>query len=374
MKAKINILSYNIFIPVLPPLRVYGQYERAERVKEIVLKCEEYEELDVVVMNELIPHSIFDIVTEGMASIGFKYKTYQLKDMLTENGGIVIYSKHEIIQQKFTLFGSACKGTDCLSAKGISYARINKDGMMFNIFGTHLQAWPGAKSQFIREEQIQQMGKLMQSMYIPKNEPVFLCGDLNMDMYENNDHLKHLMFTLGLNIPMIHEDSHPFTVDPENNVLSGSDEPYTYKTENWPDGCVEEYYKTKRCPCSPIEWLDYTLYSKKHLKPLNSYMKSINAKVDPFEMELRSGQVETIRDVSDHFPVLGHFEFTFEKHAKIKTLENYNIDTNENTSQNILFLVLIIIAFIFIICLFVFIFFRIKKKKYKGLYNPNLKT
>ena len=111
-----------------------------------------------------------------------------------------------------------------------------------------------------------------------------------------------------LKTPIIHQDSHSFTVDPKLNNLVGADDIELYKNEDYPFGCVQEYYSTKQCVCCPSEWIDYTLYSKKHLQPSSSYMRSFVAKVDPFDISFRyTLETVNIQDVSDHFPILGTF-------------------------------------------------------------------
>ena len=52
---ELNVLTYNIFIPVLKPIRDYGQFERAERVAEVIIKCQEItgKDVDIVILNEV---------------------------------------------------------------------------------------------------------------------------------------------------------------------------------------------------------------------------------------------------------------------------------------------------------------------------------
>jgi phospholipase C len=354
-----NILVYNIMTPVLPPIKVYGQWERAKRVKDVMEICMKTCHLDVVVLNEVIPRPIHKSIVKDMASIGFLHHTEALSDILTEYGGVLIFSKHPISQQSQSLYGSACIGSDCLSSKGVAYARVSKNGIFYNIFATHLQAWPETNAQMIRETQIKQIRKMIKSLSIPHNEPVFLCGDLNMDLYFDKDFIKHLSHTLSMVVPVIHEDSHNFTFDARTNRLVGSDSLNSYKSKKWPEGCVKEYMSTGYCPCCPNLWLDYTLFSTEHRKPLISSMQSVAVKVEPFEMSFHSeGKVKGMQDVSDHYPVIGRFEFekvlsTGEKLTK-KNIDNYQIDRNPNTQQSVVFIFLIIFA-IFLVCGIIYI-------------------
>lgn len=309
MESIIRILTYNVMIPVLKPIRYYGQEERARKLFESIAHIQD---LDIVILNELIPSSIEKIVTEEAKKHGFIYKTHPLTNIITVNGGIIVFSKHEIIQQDFTIFGDYCVGSDCLAAKGILYARIMKHHVAYNIFAIHMQAWTNMKDQLVKENQIIHLNEYMNSFDIPTNEPVLVVGDFNIDMYVAKDHLIHLMKRLNIDYPDIHPESHMFTIDAEKNILVGSDDISMYKSEDFPKGCKEEYYEHLSCPCCPSEWIDYIFYSKKFLQPIkkSSFMKSIviHSK-EPFEMNIRKTQKIMSRDISDHYPVYAQLVF-----------------------------------------------------------------
>jgi endonuclease/exonuclease/phosphatase family metal-dependent hydrolase len=354
-----NILTYNIMTPVPAPLRCYGQTERGQRIKDVI-KSINGGDFDAVLFNEMIAPGVQKTLFKDMKELGFKYHTSKLTKILAVSGGILIFSKHEITQEDSTNFGDKCVGMDCFAAKGLVYARIKKDGQFFNVFGTHLQAWPDIESQMIRESQIEQMRKFMSILNIPQSEPVLLCGDLNMDMYLNNDTLKHLRYKLKMDIPELHTDSHPFTVDPTRNSMVGNDNPDEYKNDEWPDGCVAEYYKTLECPCCPSEWIDYTLYSSVHLLPTNSWMKAVVAKVAPFSMLINAMQRVEIEDVSDHFPVWGHFEFPTSTTTTNKKANNeLDYDEMENLESNSWSIALVVVIVFLSVFLFVIVVYTL---------------
>ena len=169
MLVEFNVLVYNIMVPVLPPIRKYGQFERAARAQDIVQQCMDKANVDVVVINEAIPAAIDEIVNDSLKQLGFVHRTEFLKDFMVERGGIVIFSKHLITQQSSTFFGSSCSGSDCLATKGVAYARVRKGEDYFNVFATHLQAWPGIKTNYVRTEQVQHTLRFIESMNIPKS-------------------------------------------------------------------------------------------------------------------------------------------------------------------------------------------------------------
>ncbi len=333
-----SVVVYNIMVPVPPPIRIYGQTERAQRVKDVIRDLDQEYQLDVVILNEVIAPEAQSIVCTDMVKLGFPYRTKKLSEVFTAvSGGIIVFSKHPITQEACTIFGDKCTGTDCLAAKGVAYARIEKGGAYYNVFGTHLQAWPSVKAHAARDRQIHQTLKLIKSLQIPKDEAVIFAGDMNTDLYHNRDYIRHIAYKLDMEIPVLHPDSHPFTVDPRENKLVGNDDPSEYATDDWPNGCAEQYYETLECPCCPAEWIDYTMFSKTHLRPTESSMRAIKAKVVPFRMKINAWKEVEVQDVSDHFPVLGRFVFDAvqkpaDRFARISDHpRKLELDTNSNT-------------------------------------------
>ena len=341
----LNVLSYNLMLPVRKPIRIYGQEDRAQRVHEAVGILDNEFEVDVVLVNELIPTIYRDVVENHMKEKGFQYHSKPIQDKATVDGGVIVFSKHPIIHQDFELYGSHCAGSDCFAAKGIVYVQISKNNQIFHLFGTHLQAWSDPDSQWARKEQIRIMQRFMSHQTISTNEAVLLVGDINVDYFLQSDQLKHLMKLSELELPEIEEESHAFTVDPLQNVLVGNDDPSQYKTSDYPHGCLPEYLKTLACPCCPEEWIDYVFYSKKHLQPIKSRIRSIPLKVEPFKMEIARGHEIESQDISDHFPVLARFEFPFLPRQKVdvtKELKPLSRSRNSNHYQTTAIIAIVI--------------------------------
>jgi hypothetical protein len=210
--------------------------------------------------------------------------------------------------------------------------------MHFHVFGTHLQAWSTVASQVVRQKQIKQTRRFIDSLKISRNEPVIFAGDLNIDLYTERDHIENAMYVLNMSLPQISEDSHPFTVDPQENKLVGSDSPSSYTSDEWPHGCVDEYYKTLVCPCCPAQWIDYVMYSQTHLHPIESNVRAVKAKVAPFGMNISVSQNVTIEDVSDHFPIVGHFMFP------LISMSKENTDTVPTTDISTLLVPIILVT------------------------------
>lgn len=368
MQASLKVVAYNIMIPVLPPIRVYGQFERAKRVAEVISQCGD--DVDVVALMEVIPISIDKEVIKGMNELGFCHYTEHIKDMMAERGGIMIFSKFPIIDSNHTFYGNICASSDCLSSKGVVYAKIEKESLRFNVFATHMQAWPDLKFQKIRAKQIEHVRRFMKQVNCPQREPVLFCGDLNVDYYLDRAQFNYLLSRLKMVMPLFSKDSHPFTVDPLINQLVGNDEPNSYASEDYPDGCVNEYMETRTCVCCKPLWIDYILFSHENLQPITSSIRAIPAKVDPFEMSFSVQETIMSQDVSDHFPVMS--EMTFEFEASLDPVEKQkNIDTNPNNTQNTAFISLIVILGLIVLSVFVLWFWYYWKRRRQTFTEEN---
>ena len=313
---KWNILLYNVMIPVLPPLKYYGQHERVSRIGSMVRKLEKDTNVrfDVLVFNELIPISIINEATKQLVQEGFIYMSQTLSSQFKMvQGGVVIFSRWPIESVKLHHFGGTCKGSDCLADKGCVYVKIIKEeNFPLHLVGTHLQAWEDIESKVIRKQQFQQIHTFIHSLVIPKHEPLLLVGDLNVDFYLDKQHLDGMLHDLHMRLPDRHPQSHMFTSDPDHNILVGSDDPSAYRNVDFPDGCQEVYFTSQHCVCCPSAWIDYHLFSADHLQPKSHSIRSIIAKTEaPFLMPISRTQNVQSFDISDHFPVLGEFEFFY---------------------------------------------------------------
>jgi len=344
-----HVLSLNVFTPVAPPIRHYGQFERAARVKEAILKIQDTETLDAIIVCELIIPACQARITQDLADLGFRYHTTNLYAPFTVAGGIMIFSRHEMVMEDYTLFGDKCTASDCMAAKGVKFARVVKEGQYFNVFAVHMQAWLSVSAQVIREAQIQQITAFIHSLQIPADEAVIFGGDLNIDLYVDKNHIKHMMFTLGMALPPVADQSPPFTVDPLHNQLVGADDPTLYTNEYYPHGCSTEYFDTLVCPCCPSQWIDYTLYSTRHLPPLSASMQALDLRLTPFRIQLGPRANVEIDRVSDHLPVLGKFSFPRDTRSHAQALAKTAGPSSSHTTHltmAIAIVVLVVILFL----------------------------
>ena len=96
---------------------------------------------------------------------GYPYATSILHDpdpfTSLLNGGVMIVSKWPIVREAQHIYRDACHYSDCLAAKGVKYARVNKTignlSKIFNIFATHMQAWSTPQG---RSDRVKQAGQM----------------------------------------------------------------------------------------------------------------------------------------------------------------------------------------------------------------------
>ena len=334
----VNMMTYNLMLPVSEPLRFNGQEQRSSRIPAELAKLDAtmLGGLDIVAFQELIPPGYRHKVLLAMRQIGFPFQTPVLSVPFTTNqfklasGGVVICSRHPIIATSNHVFDTICEGADCMACKGVVYARILlPNSNVINVFVTHLQAWDTPKASDIRRAQCQQVVTFMKTCNIVADEVVVLMGDLNVDYFSNQAELLRMLETMHMTlVPHVTPAGiHAvFSSDPATNVLVGNDETLMYATQEYPKGCYDEYINALSCPCCPRERLDYALVSADHLKPVSgtSYIYPLKT-AEPFNVQLNVTTTRAIRDLSDHYPLLTRLTFANKtpfKHRQVLATAN----------------------------------------------------
>jgi hypothetical protein len=186
-----------------------GQRERVCRIPQaLVRRIASQEHVDALVFNESFSGTCAGQLklADLLSLYGWHYHLPPVSTWWKPgNGGIVIASRWPIIAARHKVF-TACRFPDCLAAKGVQYARIEKsvdaDTKRYHLFGTHLQAWGGAEAAAVRSDQAREMVRFIQQQNIPVAEPVILAGDLNTRGPENPQ-FQALLEILGVSMPPI---------------------------------------------------------------------------------------------------------------------------------------------------------------------------
>jgi endonuclease/exonuclease/phosphatase family metal-dependent hydrolase len=314
----LNVCIYNVLAPVAPPLRYTGQLERMSRIPTALAdQVDPMLFLDVVGVQESMVESQHAVLSAGMQRAGFVHETPQLqgklRDLKLVNGGIVLFSRHPIIQHRRHVFTNSCVFSDCQAAKGCVYARIRKNERDdFHVFLIHTQAWSTPRACEVRQQQFHEVRTFMNSLSLPDDARVVVMGDFNIDRYSARDEWCLTQKHLHVRAMPIHPRSHPFSSDPSTNQLMGIDDDVAYSSDAYPGGCYELYQRTLRCPCCPQEWLDYVTVSDDHaaVNRKRSWMRVVPIKAaEPFMAQLTVSMRRSIRDLSDHYPVVARLVF-----------------------------------------------------------------
>lgn len=271
----LNVLAYNTYMRPTS-LFVNGQSLR-QKLLVPELKGRNY---DVLILSEMFDDDIRAATLNGLKS-EFPYHTKVVgsDSGANQDGGVVIVSKWPITAWAEKVFGSNSSGSDAMADKGIMYAKINKQGRPYHIFGTHMQADKGASDVSTRRQQIQMMKAFVNSRNIPATEPVILGGDLNVDMTGRPSEYQQMLSILNAKHPMMIGNLKA-TWDPTINKCADSGTP---------------------------EFLDYLLFSNAHLKPVISLNEvRLHRSWDGWKQLFTDKERW---DLSDHFAVYGTFLF-----------------------------------------------------------------
>jgi len=358
-----NVVQYNLFgRPYI--VSHDGQNERLQRIPSALLAVAD---VDVITFAEADNDHEVQLMATAFAAAGFRYRTTVVTDhddASLLNGGVIIGSRWPILREDQIVYRDACSGTDCLAAKGVKYARVIKSdaarnvSKVFNIFGTHMQAWYSKKDKAARVKQAQQFRSFIDSQEIPVSEPVIIAGDFNSDLVRYPGEVKALLATLDATMPTL-RGSVKFTSDPISNLLVGRDGAAHHCKPGYKESWGPEVQKTYSpnastrvatqlvwppatdtgepllpffghmgdrayCPCCPSEWIDYILTSNRHQQPDPAHppptLVALAIKTAPVKVPW-SGMLEPVAepsdassymnlvDLSDHYPVFSQFHF-----------------------------------------------------------------
>ncbi|OGT61385.1 MAG: hypothetical protein A3F14_00655 [Gammaproteobacteria bacterium RIFCSPHIGHO2_12_FULL_43_28] len=270
---KISVLTYNTQLLPIFANAVDDLNQPMLRAKAIPKKIKNY---DAVIFEEAVDDTFRDILTNAMKSY-YPYHTKVASRLPSRllSGGIILFSKWPIIREDQIAYSKASK-YDELVAKGVIYAAISKNGKVYHIMGTHTQAAankPG-ESREIRALQLKEWAEFIERLRIPENEPLILAGDFNVNQFGTNTELNSILTML--NVKLLPNTGHPYSADPTINTMLHSKSPSR---------------------------IDYLFYHEGHVKPTVAFNKVFILRY------LEDQNAWPKFDLSDHFPVVGYFEF-----------------------------------------------------------------
>lgn len=264
-----DILTYNTQLQPFYGNAVNDLNQPAERVKSIVPAIKNY---DVVIFEELFDFGLRTALTKDM-SADYPYHTQVVGSATTQpwTGGVMIFSKWPIDKEDQIVY-LATTGGDQYAAKGVGYARVNKNGHYYNVFGTHLEAGDTVDDVRIRRKQIAEMETFINRLALKNEEPVLIGGDFNIDEFS----LEAITLYTLLNADKLANSGYQYSCDGLVNTMN----------------------------VDPArQRLDYVFYDKRYLMPKSAYNRVFVLRA------LSNEKMWPKFDLSDHFPVESHFEF-----------------------------------------------------------------
>lgn len=304
----LDVMSYNIQQMGFPGwFDNHFEKKRLEKLPARILEMKSFPDTlpDVIVFEEVFLPSARDFLLKSLNDT-YPYATQiggqscsdtewtylatncdedSLRFKLTHNSGVFILSRWPIEEShSLTYVNYRVSYTfDFMAKKGAVYARINKNGKLFHIVGTHLQA--DAASHDIRMKQLDELKWWIDDFKIPASQPVILAGDFNINSLD----------TMQFSDMLSHTNAWVELYKKDTGSVSSSTNKYLSLIYG------DEKDKT----------LDYILYRVDHLQAANNpVLKSVNFKSKTsWVAEKIFGDNIDISDISDHYPVRIHYEF-----------------------------------------------------------------
>lgn len=328
--CQLNLLSWNLYLLTVEPLGItlYSKpkvMERAKRVAEAIGGL-----YDVLVLCEVFDDDARKIILEGLKEQGYKYATCILGQGLAlpgkgmeesinqpfivdfnnskfgsdvhytiggtgrggglaggfQNGGVIIVSKWPIEAAREIVFKRGSP-EDKHARKGCVYAKINKNGFIYNIFGTH----PEAVDRSIRKEQLETIAAFIKMQNISATEPVIMAGDMNVDRYDSQHEYDNMLRYLHVKDPWAGKGER-YSADYNRNMLNI----LQLMVADPKDKKYAEYPKN----------LDYTFYSTLYTQPIKAFSEVRIPTSKPYRLDDLNLDMYVL---SDHHALYGYFTF-----------------------------------------------------------------
>ena len=185
-KKTFKILTYNCFLQNFDKLSNFVSDDPDARLEEII-NCV-IGEYDIVCLQEMFAASSFRMchLVQRARELGFKWcvvpKAPKLWSRKIVDSGLVILSKHPILEYDCVNFDHPGVFSDQFADKGFQYAKILLYGHTIHVINTHIQ------SDYEIHDKIAMPVKLLQYKQIKKYIEliqkdsicdIYLCGDLN---------------------------------------------------------------------------------------------------------------------------------------------------------------------------------------------------
>lgn len=265
--------------------------------------------LDIVVFCEAFDSAARELLVAGMKAQGFLYETRAigagasfLSSKKAIDSGCFAMSRFPIYAFQERTFGSVAAGDDRMADKGVLYFQVrvptcDGDGQEYqsvHVVGTHLQAWETPSAVATRANQLQLVREFVDALELPRDEPVIITGDMNVNNCAGGDasEYKAMLDVLDVVDPPLTGESSAFSFDPLTNALAVDGPSSGGETER----------------------LDYVMLRRAHRQPVDASARVVQLKATsdwqpPAPSSAAQESDEQFVDLSDHYPVLAEFQF-----------------------------------------------------------------
>ncbi|MCC6540570.1 MAG: sphingomyelin phosphodiesterase [Bryobacterales bacterium] len=302
---RLEVMSYNI---MMLGGAVFPGIKHTDRVNWLVSQIlSQRPHIDVFVFQEAFDEIARGRLQQKLSDAGFPYFTELPFAPLLDDAGVYIQSKYPIETSSLIPFPAGmCDGADCLAAKGVAYARINKLGRRYHVFGTHLQAGDHAST---RQSQLREMRAYRNLMGIRAGEPVVLAGDFNIDMETDVSNYNYMLSALEASFPFAPRSPGAlgplpslYTADATTNDIKrarGSN------SREWLD-----YILTVNSGPAPVE-ADWEVKEYEHNETYGMNLSEAPALIPLWALGAYLNPTSQHRDLSDHSSVRANLVFPY---------------------------------------------------------------
>ncbi|EGQ2911197.1 sphingomyelin phosphodiesterase [Staphylococcus pseudintermedius] len=288
-QAELKLATHNVYMLSGFLYPNWGQSKRAD----LISKSKYIQDNDVVIFNEAFyPASAnqlfnnlkssypYQTAVLGRSTSGWDRTEGHYSSTTFENGGVAIVSKYPIRERIQHIFQHGC-GFDNDSNKGFVYTKIEKNGKFVHVIGTHTQSEDTrcsvGQDRAIRAEQMKEISNFVKRKNIPKDEVVYIGGDMNVNKNAGNGEFQDML--KNLNVSDVTYTGHSSTWDPQSNSIAK----YNY-------------------PNSAPEYLDYIFVDKDHRQPGQLINEAVAEKSPTWDV-YKFPYLYVYNDYSDHYPV-----------------------------------------------------------------------
>lgn len=212
LNDSLKLLSWNIYM--LPPLiKFTGKKKRASAIGDQLAQSD----YDVIILQEAFLSGARKKINKKLNK-EYAYKigpAFRKRFSLRTSSGIWILSKYPLKEVAKIKYKNKYGFDNKMARKGALMVEVNKNGQIFEVIGTHLNAGGSLE---LKASQIRQIKDELIDVYHNDDHPLVVAGDFNIDKFEVENGLDSMLCILDM-VDYGLEGNQKFTFDHANNDL-----------------------------------------------------------------------------------------------------------------------------------------------------------